>query len=144
MLNDHFRQALIDCDVELCRKIWAHSHPHLPQPESDDDVLTTIHIARTGAESIAFKHRAYSHAWLRERNLPSKLPDELKPRAERLYPVIIEGVGIAVKSSNKKLAFEIRTAMERVVLDCYANGDRDPALIRRLTQAARWKVKRQF
>ena len=143
-LHEHFRQALVECDVNLVRKIWQHAFPGMPQPGDDADVLRTIHYARTVSRTIEFKHRAYSHCWLKERSIASGLPDALRPKAERMYPRIVEGVGIAVKtmSGNKALATEIRTAMENVVLDCFANGDKDPLLVKNLMLEARAKVKR--
>ena len=142
-MNDHFRQALIDGDVALCRKIMAHVYPKMPQPESDHDALVTMHYARTAANSIPLKYRAYSHRWLLERSLPSGLPDQLKPAADRLYPHVVDGVGIAVKTlsrSRSDLVVPIRKAMEDAVLDCYAEGDKDPELIKRRMQEARWKI----
>lgn len=142
MLNDHFRQALIDCDVALCRKIMAHVYPHLPQPADEAEALFSVHYARTAAVSIPFKLRAYSHAWLTERAMPSGLPDDMKPLADRLYPRIVEGVGIAIKAPphRQDVARECRMAMEYVVNDCYANGDRDPVLVKRLMVDARRKI----
>lgn len=142
MLNDHFRQALIECDVELVRKMWAHVSPHLPQPKGDAETLAEIHYARTGAESIPFKHRAYSHRWLTERSYPSGLPDPLRPRAERLYPRIVEAVGIAVKSlaGNKPLARAVGLAMKNAVKECNADGVKDPAIIRARMQEMKFRV----
>jgi hypothetical protein len=64
--------------------------------ESDAEALVTLHHARTQAESIALKLRAWSHRWLLEHGYPSGLPDHLKPSAERIYPRVVEGVGISV------------------------------------------------
>lgn len=145
MLNEHFRQALIDCDVALVRKMWAHVAPHLPQPQSDEQTLAEIHCARTATASIPFKHRAYSHRWLTERNFQSILPDHLKPQAERMYPRFVEGVGVAVKAApeKKELGLAIQSAMSDAVADAYANGDRDPVLVKALMMEARRKVYRR-
>jgi hypothetical protein len=103
MMQDHFRAALETLDVELTRKIWAHAMPHLPQPETDDETLTAMHAARTAMESMSFSKRAYSHAWLMERMLPSQLPDNLRPRAQRRYPQTMSAVGIAVRNVTPAL-----------------------------------------
>src|SRR5437868_1304713 len=83
-------------DVEGLRRAWAKVGPKMPQPATYEQAEIIMHYARTQARWLNLKGRAYSHAWLRERLLPSGLPDELKPRAERLCPVIAEAVGISV------------------------------------------------
>jgi hypothetical protein len=140
MMQDHFRQALEELDIPLLRKMWAHAKPHMPQPENDVDALVVAHIARTSVPMIRFRHRAYSHAWLIERGLPSQLPDRLRPRAERIYPVIVPGVGIAVRHSTP-VSLAIRRAMENAVYDA---GVADPALTKRAIMAARAKARRQL
>lgn len=144
-MNEQFRQALEGCDVKAVRSMWAEIAPHLPQPKSNEEVLIAVHYARTAADRIMFKLRAYSHAWLTERNFPSGLPDYLKPKAERLYPRVIEAVGIAVKtfSAHKELGVAIRTAMSDAVMDAYAEGRKDPVFIRGQMELARLKVKKQ-
>lgn len=139
-LPDHFRQALEDGDVALLRKIWAHAAPHLPGPKNDAEAEIAMHNARTQAESVSFEKRAYSHAWLTERALPSALPDSLKPSAERLYPRVVEGVLIGVEARNpllKPAAVSIRKAMEAVVADAYAEGRTSPAFVKARMAAAR-------
>ena len=144
MFNEHFRRALIDCDVALVRRMWIHIAPHLPQPNSDEQALAEIHAARTGASSIGFNHRAYSHSWLIERGLPSMLPDDLKPKAERMYPRVVDAVGIGVKAAPEKhdMGKALMRAMSDAVADCYANGDRDPALVKARMMESRRKVYR--
>lgn len=115
-------RCLRDCDVEGIRALWAHVSPHLPQPESDADALASIHMARTQTQPMPFRLRAYSHAWLTERGLPSQLPDNLRPRAQRIYPVIVEGVGIAVSgTAHPEFNDALRRAQSDAVLECYAN-----------------------
>jgi hypothetical protein len=146
MKHEDFRVALEAGDIRLCRKMWAAFMPHLPVP-SAEQAETVMHHARTGAETISFKARAWSHRWLCERGLPSALPDKLKPSAERLYPVVAEGVGISVNSRNpylKPAMVEVRQSMEMVVADCYANGDRDPAIVGPRMNAARDRTMRQL
>jgi hypothetical protein len=133
------RRCLIDLDVPGIRALWSAVSPHLPQPSSDADALTALHVARTQAESVPFRLRAYSHRWLSERALPSRLPDRLKPSAERLYPRVVEGVGISVNSKYPEVVRGVRGAMEYVVSDCYANGDMAPEIVKPLMQEARRK-----
>lgn len=131
--NDDMRLFLETLDVESARRLWRQVSPHLPQPESEEDALIVLHYARTNSSSIAFKMRAYSHRWLTERNIPSGLPDYLRPSAERLYPRVVDGVGISVLSTNeimRPVAKMVRGAMEDVVMDSYANGDTEPKLVK--------------
>lgn len=114
----------------------------MPQPKPEH-AEAAMHMARTGADTIAFKHRAYSHNWLKERGLPSQLPDWLKPSADRLYPTVVEGVGISVNSRNPFLQpamLEVQGAMENVVADMYANGDTDPVKVKKRMLEARESV----
>jgi hypothetical protein len=140
MLHEHFREALERLDVGLVRKLSAHVMPHLPQAETDEDALISIHIARTAAEWMRFRHRAYSHAWLIERALPSRLPDRLRPRAERMYPAPVVAVGIAVRNATP-VALAIRRAMEEAVLDV---GIKDTQKTKRAIHSARAKARKQL
>ena len=127
------RRCLMDCDVPGIRRLWAHVAPHLPQPANDEAALITLHIARTQAESVPFHLRAYSHRWCIDHGHPSGLPDNLKPAADRIYPCIAEGVGIAVKASSperQKLAMIVRGAMEDAVQEAYADRKTDPDHVR--------------
>lgn len=134
-----FRQALIDCDVSLARSIWKTAFPSMPQPESDADVLVAIHMARTKAHSLPLKYRAYSHAWLKERGLPSCLPDYLKPKAERIYPRVVDAVGVAVSAPpcRKPLAKELERRLSDTVFEAYADGIRHPVQVKKRILAAR-------
>lgn len=114
--------------------------PGMPQPETREQAEIVMHIARTEADSVRFSARAYSHRWLTERSLPSKLPDKLKPNAERLYPRVVEAVGVSVNFRSKYLApaaREVQAAMNEAVEDCYANGDTEPEIVRQQMDAAR-------
>lgn len=139
------RRCLEQCDVAGARALWAHIAPHLPQPSDDWITLATIHRARTQAENISFKLRAYSHAWLTERAIPSGLPDELKPKAQRIYPVIVGAHGVAVgrpSSPHRERNLAIERAMSDAIMDCYANNTRDPEIISARMLEARAKVYR--
>jgi len=128
------RRCLIDCDINGIRKLWAHVAPHLiSEAQDDEQTLISIHMARTTAESIPFRFRAYSHRWLTERSLPSQLPDDMKPRAERMYPRVISAVGICVATlGNKKTDYHLAVmrGMGDVVENYYADGIEDPATIK--------------
>lgn len=120
-----FRRCLEQLDCDGIRKLWRHVSPHLPQPKSDHEALISLHHARTQARSIAFKLRAYSHRWLCDNGYPSGLPDELKPSAERIYPKIVQAVGIAVKATaewRKPVAALIQKSMSDAVMDASADG----------------------
>lgn len=135
------RRCLIDLDVKGIRRIWAAIAPHLPQLKPAD-ALPALHLARTSAASVPFNLRAYSHRWLTERALPSHLPDNLKPKAERMYPVVVGGVGISVNSKHIEVKTGVQGAMEYSVLDSYANGDTEPDLVKRRMFEARDKELR--
>lgn len=136
--NTAMRQCLIDVDVGLMRKLTATVFPQFPAPGTDAEVEGSIHYARTVAESIPFRYRAYSHAWLCERALPSGLPDDLRPKAERMYPRIVDAVGVAVLATGstseekRQLGGLVRDAMNEVVMDHYSSDRaREPERIKR-------------
>src|SRR4051812_8284322 len=97
------REALAKLDVPMLRRLWAQIAPHLPQPTTDVDALRMAHVARTQTQTLTTDQRAYSHAWLRERDLPSMLPDNEKQSAERLYPRIAPCVGLSVNCRDPEL-----------------------------------------
>lgn len=141
MMRDQFHTALEQVDVPMTRRMSAHLFPHLPQPKDDDEALVMLHRARTEMPSMALRLRAYSHRWLLDHGFPSALPDDLKPRAERMYPAVTETVGISVGSFSpilKPVAVMVRTSMENAVLDVYA-GDLhpDPVFVKSRMQEAR-------
>src|SRR5882724_6378311 len=117
-----FRRCLEECDISAVRKLWWHLAPDLHKPASDHEALATIHRARTEAVWMHLRLRAYSHRWLLDHGYPSALPDELKPKAERLYPQIVEAVGISVNTVSsrlKPLAVIIRQNMADAVMEAY-------------------------
>lgn len=132
------RDLLEAGDVEGLRAAWAAQSPHLPQMDRAGAEIA-MHRARTEAESVSLKARAYSHRWLTDRGLPSGIPDRLKPSAERLYPTVASGVGISVSFRAGGMEAEaavIRSAMSDAVEEAYADGRTDPAFVRaRMSQA---------
>jgi len=144
-MND-LRRCLLDLDVAAIRALWAQQ-AHLPQPATAAEALASLHYARTAAESIPLEARVYSHRWLLDHDLPSGLPDELRHRAERLYPVVHEGVAIVVMGTSpltREVAPLIRSAMGDAVEECYADGRREPEIVRPRMLEARALVTRQL
>lgn len=122
---DELRTALVAGDIAACRRIWAATNAHLPQPKTKAEAEQIMHVARTATRSIPLRIRAWSHRWLTERGLPSQLPDNLRPRAERLYPRIAAGVGISIQARSPLMHSAvpiIRKAMESAVLEAEADG----------------------
>ena len=141
------RRALLDMDLAALRAIWASDAGHLPQALSDAETAATAHYARTVAASIPMRARAWSHRWLLDHGLPSGLPDELKPKAEQICPVVVEGVGIAVMAGSdltRPIVGHVRDAMSVAVEECYADGDRDPAVVRQRMMDARRNTTRHL
>ena len=125
------------------RKLHAHVFPQLPPAGSDFEVLATLHCARTQSIFIPVKKRAWSHRWLLDLDLPSGLPDELKPRAERLYPTVVHAVGISVSSTSgllAPLAKAMEQAMSEAVAEAYANHQSEPEFITARMNEARDRV----
>lgn len=123
-----FRRCLVELDVNGMRKLHAHVSPHLPSPGDDRLVLATMHRARTQLRTMALKDRAYSHRWLLDHGYPSGLPDELKPRAERLYPRVVAATGFSANFGPKllkPLKHPVEHAVGEVILDAYGTDKVD-------------------
>jgi hypothetical protein len=147
MHSTAFRRCLLEVDVAGMRRLWAHVAPHLPQMATDAETLHAIHRARTQAESMPLRARAWSHRWLLDHGHESGLPDHLKPNAERIYPRIAEAVGLSVNFTApflRPVADEVRGAMETVVLDEYNGAVVNVERLKRGMQAAREKTMRQL
>lgn len=141
-MND-FHRCLIELDVAGVRRLWARFETE-HQPTTANEALIALHHARTRAQSVPFNMRAYSHRWLCERDLPSGLPDELKPKAERVHSRIVEAVGVSVKAmseANVPLAKAIERAMSDAVAEAYADGKRDPEFVKARMEEARARVR---
>ncbi len=122
------RRCLEEVDITAARRLWAKLAPNCPQPESDGEVLATIHYARTRTVTLPKRARFYSHRWLEDHNLPSGLPDAMRPPAERMYPRSESAVGISYNARSsllKSVTDHVRSAMEYAVLDAYADGNQD-------------------
>jgi hypothetical protein len=147
-LAGEMQHCMVSLDVERARQVWGIIFPHLPPINSDEEMLATLHMARTQSVSINDKLRFYSHRWLSERGHPSQLPDELRPSAERMYPRRQSAVGISVNVQSelfRPVAKHVRGAMEDAVLEIYADGrSEDIDLIKKRMLEARQKVTRKL
>ena len=105
------------------RKLWATLFPQYPQPQTEEHAEIVLHLARTESEAVSTHKRLYSHAWLVERGLPSKLPDILRPRSE--HPERVLGVGLAVKSAsgNRRRANKLQSKLEYIVHNEFRQSD---------------------
>lgn len=142
-----FKDMLEAGDVAGIRRLLPEAMPQFPAPTTDAEAEVTMHMARTSCPVLTFSKRAYSHAWLVERGYPSQMPDHLKPAAERIYPRVVEAVGILVKPStpeHRPLVTAIQGAMETVVNEMFADGDRDPVMVKSRMMAARAAVLRRM
>jgi hypothetical protein len=137
-----FRRCLNEFDVDAMRRLHQATTGELL---SETQTRIALHHARTAADSLPVSARAYSHAWLCERGLPSGLPDVLKPKAERLHPREAKAVGIAVNTlaGKTELARVLEKSMSDSVLDSLADGIEDPDLIKsRMIEAYRNAISR--
>ena len=143
--SDLMRKCLEEGDAATIRKLWGYVAPEMPQPATDAEATAIMHHARTQCEVVTFEKRAYSHCWLQDRGLPSGLPDHLKSKAERLYPRVVDAVGIAcgaISEEMKPIAKKVQRAMEDVVAEHYASNIKDPKILRpRMMEARRRTIK---
>jgi len=140
------RRALEEHDVLTCCKLWEAVAPGMPHQKDPETACARMHIACTMADNVALRSRAYSHRWLLDHGLPSRLPDELKPKAERMFPKIADAIGIACGGTSelgRAIAPLVQGAMESVVLEHYADGVKDPRIIKpRMLEARKTTVKK--
>lgn len=141
-----FRRCLVDLDVVGITKLWAHVAPGLAAPTSTHQTLMMLHFARTKAESIPLKLRAYSHRWLVDEGYESGLPDNLKPSAERLYPKIADAVGLSVNGKGdlmKAIVPLVRGSMEDAIQEAYADNRTEPTFVKqRMFEAKNYTIKK--
>jgi hypothetical protein len=142
------QSELIACleavDVEGMRRLWGKVAPNFPTHD-DAGMVAAIHLARTKSELVRFNLRAYSHAWLLDHGMPSLLPDELRPKAQRLYPTTAHAVGIAVTSQHDAVRNSITRVMQDAVLEAEADGRlTDSPFVRGRMQEARLKEKKKL
>jgi hypothetical protein len=140
-------RCLAELDVVGVRKLWSHVAPGIA-PLDDHKTIVALHMARTQTISLDFRLRAHSHRWLVDNGYQSQLPDELRPRAERLYPKAVASVGISVNMRSPILAPAapiVQAAMSEAVLDAYAEGRTDPMFLRsRMFEARERTIAKLF
>lgn len=128
--------AFLDClkrlDVNGIRKVWAKMAPHLPQPKNDEETLTTLHMARVKSLSMTNQEKAYSAAWLTEREI------------EEREKIISKSVGHSSNAADIGLKTAIESAMSRAVITAMDGGldlEKDAKEINKMMLDARAKVK---
>lgn len=145
-MNAEFRQALEALDLIKLRRMWKHIAPQFPQPETDAMALAIAHHSRTLARSIPERLRCYSHCWLIDRGMTSGLPVLMRKKAEQMFPRVVDAVGISIGGTSeisRAIKPHVMRAMTDVVKDCYANGDRDPAIVKpRMFEARQSTIKK--
>lgn len=114
---------LIDGDFRGMRRLWPDLFPQYAAqaPMTDKQAEEVMHLARTQNDFVPTKLRRYSHEWLLERGLSSDLPDQLRPKADQVHPVIAAAVGIAVQGRDGS-SLIIRDAMVDAVREAEADG----------------------
>jgi len=145
MQSDYYR-ALEAGDSKELRRLWSHSHSHLPQV-SEKEAEKMLHLARCGTGTLPLKLRAYSHRWLVERNIPSPLPDEIRPECERLYPRIADSVALCFRASNpafKEVAAYAQHKASLAVEEMWAENDKDPLRVRNRIKEVKLQSEREM
>ena len=144
--SEMFR-CLRDCDAHAAMKLWRHARPDMPQPENTHQALVMLHYARTHMRKMPNKFRFYSHCWLRDEGLPSALPDIMRPKAERMYPVGVRAVGVASGSAPGRKGpfnFAIEKVMSDAVLETHADGhENQPEIVKARMLEKRADFKRR-
>lgn len=138
-LRDPFRQAMVSGDVKMLQGIWSKV-TGLPAPETVQEAEIQMHVARTATKSLPDQTRCYSHWWLKDRGLPSLLPPDLFPKADRFKPVIKSSVGIAVGTGKDWLKPALPLVMGAMVKAVENNAELiegNPDLLRDKIQFAR-------
>jgi len=124
-----YSAAMFNCireiDVKRAMGIWKSERPNAAQPENEYQATMMLHYARARMPSMPEQLRFYSHSWLINNGFPSELPDELKPKAQRMYPILAGAVGVSSGSlGGRKSAFNyaIDKVMSDAVLETHADG----------------------
>lgn len=132
-VKSELRSAMSDGDADAVARIYDHAYPNMPKA-TQEEAAVVMHTARTASESMPLAKRLYSHAWLTDRGFRSQLPEELRPRSERVESVIVPAVGVAVSSFaqsayRKEEAKAIERVMARAAGDMVRDGITDRARI---------------
>lgn len=135
-------------DVAAARRLWRHMAPHLHQPANDHEMLLQLHYQRTQMKSMPLKLRVYSDRWLVDHGYPTAMPDKLRALGDRLYPRVVEGVGISVAVSSefmRPVGDALVHAQAVVVADAYNSGPVvDPVKLKAAMEEARLAEKRRL
>lgn len=140
-IAEALRRIITECDVTGYAALVSR-HPEIGAVPTRAEAFVILHTARTESSFVPLALRQYSHRWLRDRGCRSLLPPELRPKAEAWRPVIVDAVGVACFAEHAEVSRSIVGAMSNAVEDCYANGDRDPAIVRPQMLAARQRERR--
>lgn len=128
-----FLDCLLRLDVRGMRELTARHMPFADAEKmsNDADVLAAMHIARVDAAAVPTEHKAYSKAWLVEREMEKR-------------EAVAEAVGAASNARDIGLKNAIEKSMSRAVVRALDGGldmTKDAAEIRRMMLDARAAVK---
>jgi hypothetical protein len=141
-------RCIRDLDHETAKALWKQVRPNSTQPENDYQAILMLHYARASLWNMPEHLRLYSHCWLRDEGVPSPLPDKLKPKAERMYPVGFRAVGVAsIKTGGEKTAFNyaVQKVMSDAVLEAYADGHiNQPHIVKARILEKRAEFKKKY
>src|SRR4051812_25398695 len=98
---NEFLRCLQELDVKFARTMWARLFPHLIQPNSDEEMLLQLHLARLQSKSMTARQKRYSRRWLKERE------------SGRVGMAV--GLAVGAPPHRLKRAQAIREAMEDAV-----------------------------
>ncbi len=124
MSSAQFRASLEAGDYMGMWRIMAGAFPGTPQPKTPQQAEIIMHRIRTETESLSDRVRCYSDKWLEDHNCPSGLPDRLKASSLRLYPRVVDAVGIGVHMPRlfREIGEEVEQAMSVAVEEVHADG----------------------
>lgn len=128
-------EILRTLNVKAARAAFRKIAPHLPQPKDDVETLVSIHMARTKAECVPLVDRWYSYDWLVDKGYPAEPPEYVPLRK-------VTGVAYTVLTGEPEVKEAITGAVNAAIEDCYANGDRDPLIVKPQMMAARARERR--
>lgn len=124
-MQAEFAQLLASGDAAAVVRAWDKLFPGATPPASLHEAEIAMHYARTLSRAVPMRARLYSHAWLRERSVPSGLPDHMRAAADRLYPRKVEGVAIS-SMFVRPTTLPLRGVQEYAVNEVYADHGPHP------------------
>lgn len=75
------------------------------------------------------------------------MPDNLKPRAERIYPKIVAGVGVSMNASSDLMVAIlpiVHRSVNNAIEEAFADGRTEPGFVSTRMRAAREATVRQL